>query len=471
MSQLYSIVDIETTGGTKITEISIFIYDGEKVIDEFTSLVNPESNIPPFITSLTGINNHMVRDAPKFYEIAKQVFEITADTIFVAHSVNFDYSIIQKEFKALGADYKRKKLCTVRLSRKLIPGLKSYSLGVLCASQGITIADRHRARGDAEATVILFEKLLNLDDSSVFDSFLKPGSRAATLPPLLPKKIFDGLPTNEGVYYFLNEKKDIIYVGKANNLKQRVLSHFYDKSKKEISMCMEVADINFTQTGSELVALLFESAEIKRHFPKYNRAQRRTNENIGLFSYEDRNGIIHLASNKVKLIRNPIIKFYNATECRVFMERLCEEFELCPKYCHLQTNVESCFHFQIKKCKGVCRNEEEIITYNKRVIKAIDSVRFNSKNFIIKEIGRTENEFAFILILEGFYKGFGYLPSDHQINSLNDYLKNLETHKDTKDVNRILNSYLKKNVEKVFELPQEFINSNENIHVLSNEIN
>lgn len=465
---MYSIVDIETTGGTKITEISIFIHDGFKVINEFTTLVNPESNIPPFITSLTGINNHMVRDAPKFYEIAKKIFEITEDTIFIAHSVNFDYSIIQKEFKALGSDFKRKKLCTVRLSRKLIPGLKSYSLGALCASQNISIADRHRARGDAEATVILFEKLLKLDNYNVFESFLNPKSREATLPPLLSKEIFDELSNKEGVYYFKNEKKEIIYVGKANNIKQRVLSHFYDKAKKEVVMCMQTADISYTETGSELVALLLESSEIKKWYPKYNRAQRRTNENIGIFSYEDRNGIIHLASNKVKMIRNPLIKFYNATECRVFMEQLCEEFELCPKYCHLQTNVESCFHYQIKKCKGICRKEEEIASYNNRVQKAIDSVRFNSQNFIIQEKGRTKSEFAFVLILEGFYKGFGYLEKKKGITSINDYLNNLLPQNDNKDIHRILNAYLKKNEDAILVLSEEFTESNYDNHALSN---
>jgi len=214
----YAIIDIETNGGVKITEISIFIFDGEEVVDEFTTLVNPECNIPPRITSLTGIDNHMVRNSPKFYEIAKKVYEITEHCVFVAHNVNFDYGIIGKEFKELGLTYKRKKLCTIRLSRKLLPNKNSYSLGNLCVSEGIIIKDRHRARGDAEATVILFKKLLNLDaenSNEVINSFLKPKSREATLPPLLPKNVFDNLSENHGVYYFWNENKEIIYVGKA----------------------------------------------------------------------------------------------------------------------------------------------------------------------------------------------------------------------------------------------------------------
>lgn len=449
---MYSIVDIETTGhSSKITEISIFIFDGKKVVNEYTTLVNPECSIPPFITNLTGITDAMVSNAPKFFEIAKKVFEITKDTIFIAHNVNFDYNIIQKEFKDLGFDFKRKKLCTVRLSRKLIPGLKSYSLGALCASQNIEIKDRHRAKGDAEATTILFEQLLLLDtDNVVINSFLNPRSRQATLPPLLPKKIVDNLSEKPGVYYFKNEKGEVIYVGKANNIKQRVISHFYDKSKKEQTMCLETSNVTFEETGSELVALLKESSEIKHRYPKYNRAQRRTQESVGLFSYEDRDGIIHLAFNRLKLIANPIMSFYNATDSRLFLEKLCEEFELCPKYCHLQTNVTTCFHYQIKKCNGICKNEEAVDVYNLRVQNAIKSVQFQTNNFVIKETGRTAKENAYVLVLNGIYQGFGFVNSKQKLSSAHDYLNIIELKKDNNDIKRILNSYLKnktKNIE------------------------
>ncbi len=451
---MYTIVDIETTGhSSKITEISIFVYDGEKVIDEFTSLVNPECSIPPFITNLTGITNAMVSNAPKFYEIAKKVAEITKDTIFVAHNVNFDYNIIQKEFKDLGFEFKRKKLCTVRLSRNLIPNLRSYSLGALCVTQNIVIKDRHRAKGDAEATVILFEKLLFLDtNQTVFNSFLNPRSKQSTLPPLLPKKTVDELSENSGVYYFKNEKNEVIYVGKAKNIKQRVLSHFYDKTKKEITMCLETSNVSYIETGSELLALLLESSEIKKIYPKYNRAQRRVQESIGMFTYEDRDGIMHLAYNRLKLITSPLMKFSNVTECRIFMEKLCEEFELCPKYCHLQTNVSTCFHYQIKKCKGVCKEEEPVELYNLRVQKAIDSLKFNTENFIIKETGRTTNEYAYVLVLNGIYKGFGYASKKKKITSVEDYFDLLNAQKENNDVRRILNSYVGKNSTSIVPL-------------------
>jgi DNA polymerase-3 subunit epsilon len=445
---LYSVVDIETTGngyrGQRITEISIFVFDGKNIIDEYTSLVNPEQTIPPFITNLTGITDAMVRTAPKFYEIAKKVEEMTQDMIFVAHNVNFDYNIIQQEFKDLGFDWKRQKLCTVRLSRKIIPGLKSYSLGTICSAEGIHISDRHRAKGDAEATVELFRRLIERDDKFTINAFLNRRSRQATLPPLLNKSVVDQLPESPGVYYFKNQKKDIIYIGKAINIKQRVLSHFYDKKKKEITMCLETADISYEETGSELLALLKESAEIKRLYPKFNRAQKARNEQMGLFSYTDQKGILHLAYNRLKLVPNAIMRFYNVTECRNFLEKMCEEFELCPKYCHLQTNVNACFHYHIKQCKGICSDQESIEEYNKRVQKAIESLGWESENMVIKEKGRTENELGFALILDGVYKGFGFIDKEIQPEHPDEYVFYVQPQKDNRDVQRILNYYLNK---------------------------
>ncbi len=459
----YAIVDIETDGGVKITEISIFIFDGEQVVNEFTTLINPGTSIPPYITRLTGINNFMVKDAPKFEEVAKRIYQITEDCVFVAHNVNFDYGIIGKEFKSLGLTYRRKKLCSVRLSRKLLPGKRSYSLGKLCISEGIEIKARHRARGDAEATVILFKKLLSIDelnDFEVINSFLNPRSREATLPPLLPKNVFESLSEKHGVYYFWNKNKEIIYVGKANNIKQRVVSHFHDKKKREIEMCLATANITFTETGSELIALLEESAEIKRLFPKFNRAQRRTTTNFGLFSYKDRKGVMHLAWNNVKMISQPIMRFYTVAQARSFVENLCKEFQLCPKYCHLQTNVSSCFHYQIKECKGVCRAEEAIEEYNKRVMQAIDSITFKTDNFVITEQGKTSDELSYALVINGVYEGYGYIDKNQQNNSTSEvYFERLKPQKDNQDIRRIINAHVKKNPESVQPIEHKALGS------------
>lgn len=449
---MYTVIDIETTGngakGQKITEISIFVFDGKEVLDEYTTLVNPEQNIPPFITNLTGITNAMVRNAPKFYEVAEKIAEITKDTIFVAHNVNFDYNIIQDEFKSLGFPFVRKKLCTVRLTRKIVPGLNSYSLGNICISEKIPINGRHRAKGDAEATTELFRRLLERDTNFTINSFLNPRSKQATLPPLLNKSDVDNLPETFGVYYFKNSAKEIIYVGKANNIKQRVISHFYDKKKKEREMCLETAHISFTETGSELLALLLESSEIKHRYPTYNYAQKRKKDAFGIFSYIDQKGIIHLAYNKLKLAPNPVINFNSIGECRTFLETLCIDFKLCPKYCHLQTNVANCSEHILDDCLGICCNQESVEDYNIRVQEAINSINFNKQNFILKETGRTENEIGFALILNGIYKGFGYVETQQaeQLENPEDYQFFLEPQKDNNDIQKIIASYLKKKV-------------------------
>jgi len=447
---LYTIIDIETTGngikGNKITEISIFKYDGDQIVDEFTSLVNPQSPIPYFITGLTGIDDQMVKNAPTFPEIAETVQKITVDCIFVAHSVNFDYGVIKEEFRQIGIDFIRKKLCTVRLSRQLIPGLRSYSLGKLCSAVEIPLVDRHRARGDAHATVLLFEQLLNKPESeNVFKKFLNARSQEATLPPHLPKSVFDNIPQKPGIYYFMNQKGEIIYVGKAINLKKRVLGHFYDKSRKEIQMCSETANIDFKLAGSELVALLMESAEIKRLFPLYNRAQKRTGRQYAIFAYEDRNGIMHLAYNTIKGVPTPLKVIHNQTECRAYLEEVCKSFSLCPRYCHLQQTNAACSHHEINTCEGICSGEESVEDYNKKVEEAIAHMKILSSEVrIIKEKGRTENENAVVLIADGIYKGFGFIDTDIQISTLGDIEAFITPQKHTVETQSILTQYFLK---------------------------
>lgn len=459
---MYCIVDIETTGngikGNRITEISILKFDGHKLVDEFTSLVNPECEIPYFITGLTGIDNALIRDAPKLNEIADKILEITNDSIFVAHSVNFDYNVIKNELKGINLEFSLKKLCTVRLSRKLIPGYNSYSLGKLCSAIGIPLTDRHRARGDAHATMLLFHKLLRTQGAEkVFKSFLNARSQEATLPPSLPKEEFDKLPLTPGIYYFKDAKGGILYVGKAINIKKRVLSHFYDKSNKELDLCKETHFLDFEETGNELVALLFESGEIKKHFPKYNRAQKRIVQQYAIFSYEDRSGIIHLAHNKLKLAPNPLHIYYNLTDCRAHMEKLCEDFELCPKYCHLQENVPHCSHFRLNKCSGICKDIVHLQEYNSKVQLTINFLKEQKNNYIIKGKGRTTEEETIVLVKNNRYAGYGFVPKEAQITTYENLNPFLKLQKNTLEGQRIVASYILKYPKSVLEIEKEVL--------------
>ncbi len=445
---MYSIIDLETTGfgatGNKITDISVFVYDGKKVVNEFHSLVNPECKISYRITQLTGITDQMVANAPKFYEIAKKIEEITKSTVFVAHNVNFDYGVIRGEFTSLGFDYKREKLCTVRLSRKLIPGLPSYSLGNLCGAVNIIIEGRHRAYGDAKATVELFGILVGLDvGGTVFIDSLNIRSKKAILPPLLPRSVFDALPSATGVYYFHNQHGKVIYVGKAKDIRQRVLSHFRDKAKKEVEMSSVTANVTFEETGNELIALLKESADIKDIYPQYNRAQKRTGDTFALFKYEDNQGVLHLGFNRLKLVPQPITTFHTQRDARAFLEKLCEDHLLCPKYCHLQTAAERCFHFQIKKCNGICCKKELPEYYNLRVKEALSTLGSVRDNIVIEGAGRTPNEKSVVIIKDGVYKGFGFVNAKKKITLESRLEKVILPQKDNRDIQSILRRYFR----------------------------
>ncbi|MEO1485736.1 MAG: exonuclease domain-containing protein [Bacteroidota bacterium] len=446
---LYTIVDIETTGnglkGNCITEISIFKFDGEQIVDEFTSLVNPNAPIPYYITSLTGIDDDMVKNAPTFSEIADKVLAFTKDCIFIAHSVNFDYGVIKEEFRRIEIDFVRKKLCTVRLSRKLVPGFQSYSLGKLCSSLGIPLQNRHRARGDAHATVLLFQLLLGQPDATeLIQKSLNARSQEAVLPPHLPKSVVTNIPQLPGVYYFKNTNGKIIYVGKAKNLKKRVLGHFYDKSEKELKLCRETADIDFELTGSELVALLKESAEIKKHYPQYNRAQKKALQRYALFSYEDRNGILHLAFNNKKNAPNPLKLFYTITDCRNYLVQLCELKGLCPKYCHLTTE-NGCTNPIGMGCSGICQKTQDVSTYNLQVEAAISHIQDTSENsYLLLEKGRHSEEQAFVFMERGQYRGYGFIEREVDICHWQDIEAFLIPQKNTSETQRIVESFLPK---------------------------
>jgi len=444
----YAIIDVETTGkginGNRITEICVVRLENDKIIDKFISLVNPQQFIPPFITHLTGIDDQMVVNAPRFEEIAQRILEITTDAIFVAHNVNFDFNVIRNEFKRLDISFSRKKLCTVRLSRKLIPNLYSYSLGNLCASIGIPLNNRHRAEGDTDATVLLFKKILVLDPSFIIiKQFLNVKSKEATLPPHLPSRIIQELPETPGVYFFKDKTGTIIYVGKAINIKKRVLSHFYDKKNKEYLLSQETYQINYEVTGNELCALLLESDYIQQHFPKYNRAQKIPVSTYTIISYENRKGIIQLAVTKTKYRQSATKKVYTKSKAITVLNTLCRAYKLCPRFCGLQATFEKCSHYEIQ-CKGVCNGNEEVTIYNDRAQKALQSLEEENDTYVIKEKGRTEGETAFVYINKGVYKGFGFISQEDQVTHLDDVEPHLITKKNTYHTDSIIKNYLKR---------------------------
>ena len=456
-SGVYTVVDIETTGngihGNRITEIALFNIDDGQITDSFSSLVNPGCEIPPFITGLTGITTAMVRNAPDFKSLAPTIMEFTQDRVFIAHSVNFDYPIVKKEFERCGEVFIRKKLCTVRLSRRIFPGYKSYSLGKLCSSLNIPLTDRHRAAGDARATALLFQKMLSqAEGPALVQHFLNARSQETTLPPNLPKESYLNIPATAGIYYFRDKNGEIIYVGKAINLKKRVLGHFYDRAEREQLMCRETHSIDYEQSGSELMALLMESIAIKTYFPKYNRAQKKQRPLYGLFDYADRDGVRHLAVNRLQKGQQSPKVFYNQTEARLFLEALSIRFGLCAKYCHLQEGARVCNHFRVPQCAGVCRGTESPSDYNQKVEAALEDLREENKEFLIREKGRNRDEEAIIWVRNNRYRGYAFIPRTDTLANLVDLEARIQWQTHSSETDRIIQSYLLRNSLEIIEL-------------------
>ncbi|NQU33876.1 MAG: GIY-YIG nuclease family protein [Bacteroidetes bacterium] len=439
---MYAIVDIETTGlspsNEKITEIAIYIHDGHKIVDEFSTLINPEKKIPYRIIHMTGINNQMVESAPKFYEVAKQIVEFTDGKIIVGHNVRFDYGFIRNEFKNLGYNYERKTLDTVKLSRKLIPGRKSYSLGKLCKDLEIENTARHRAAGDAMATTKLFELLLSIEGTP--EDINLNGVQSG-----LNKSLVQDLPTSAGVYYFYDKDKELIYVGKSINIHDRVLSHLNNNlHKKAIEMKNRLADVDFQITGSELIALLLESDEIKKNQPRYNQSQKRTYFNYGLYSFEDDDGYQNLKILRLIDELSPLYTYSSLHEGKVHLTNLCEEFNLCQKLCGLYDTDGKCFHYQIHGCQGACVGEELPSEYNSRVRESLDNYQFKHQNFFVVDIGRNEDENSIVKIENGKYLGFGFLSKDQVSTDMSLMHDCIVNYRDNKEVRRIIVTYLKK---------------------------
>ncbi len=415
-------------------------------------MVNPERDIQPFVVNLTGINSNMLKNAPKFYEVAKRIVEITEDCIIVAHNSSFDYRILKTEFKRLGFPFKRKTLCTVELSKQLIPDMASYSLGKLTRALGIPMSDRHRANGDAMATVKLFKMLLSKDlDKVIVKDAIKVEQKSKMAPNL--NSIIEEMPSDTGVYYIHNSEGDIIYIGKSNNIRKRIIQHFTGTNSKSKKIQRLVNTVTYEKTGSELAALLKESAEIKKNKPIFNRALRRTIFTHALYSSIDDNGYINLSIDKSNREETPITTFSTRASGKHFLFKAVEEYNLCQKLTGLYQTKTSCFKFDVKECQGACINEEPIDLYNKKVTSLIEKYTYNSKNILIIDKGRAIEEKSVFLIENGIFKGMGFFDLNHQINNKK-ILSSLITPMDNdRDTQHIIQSYMRRNKRlKIIEL-------------------
>ncbi len=452
-SLLYAITDIETTGGYasghSITEIAVYIYDGQEIIDHFETLVNPHQPIPHFIQVLTGITDEMVQSAPSFEEIAPRLMELFQGKVFVAHSVNFDYSFVNHQLQEHGFTLNCKKLCTVRYTRKIFPKLASYSLGNLCKHFEIPLYNRHRAAGDAKATVELFKKLKQSDVNNHLHTMIGKQSKEQFLPLYLNKEDIDKLPLTPGVYYFHDVKDKIVYVGKAIQLKKRVLSHFSNNkpSRQKQEFLRNIHRISFQQCGTELMAYVLETIEIKRLWPKYNRAIKGYEASYGLYMYEDGNGFLRLAIDRKHKHLAAVKFFYNKYEGMAELKKIANEFSLCYKLCFIDRSSD--VECNSETCNGACGQKEKATDYNVRVLQAVELMKKELPSFAIRERSYFNNQDSCILMEEGKFYGMGYVAPDFDFSLKDDLRDKLQMYPEYDFIRSLIKRYALEQPDKV----------------------
>lgn len=391
----------------------------------------------------------MVLEAPRFYEVAKQVVEITEGCIFVAHNARFDYSFVKKEFSDLGYNYQRKTLCTVRLGRKVVPGLKSYGLKNITKHFAIPLESHHRAGQDARATALLLGILLKYDNGNeAAGSLVDAELKSALLPPALDKEKIAALPDLPGVYFFYDDAGRTLYVGKSVNIRKRVVSHFQIdvKERKSVEFKSSIADISHELMGNELIALLYESYLIKKIKPVYNRALRRSRYRYGVFCATDENGYLNLRIDRISgQADKPVTPVNSLVHGKELLYKFVEKYALCQKYCTLFKTSGACFGYQVGMCDGACVQAIPPEVYNERVELAIKHYAYVLENFFIVGTGRRANERSVTWVENGIYRGFGFIDADQPVERPEDLSAAVMAYGgETKDVQQIIRGYMRK---------------------------
>lgn len=392
VERMFAIVDLETTGGNpvsdRIIEIGVVLHDGNKIIGEYATLINPEREISAFISTFTGITNAMVRDAPKFEEVAAKILGLLGENIFVAHNARFDYNFLKNEFRRINIPFVRKNLCTVQLSRRILPHHKSYSLGNICRDLGIHVDNRHRAFGDAAATAVLLERLIEQDTENVIKELLEDDFSKLQLPKGINSNVIETLPEETGIFYLYNAQGEVIYIDKTKNIREQIFSLFTKKSSDKLKQQLytEIADVSYELTGNELIASLLQTIEVKDLSPKYNRAILNVIYKYGLFAEKDTNGFQRLLVRLLEEEEHPLMKFSSKFKAEKMMHTILSNSRLEPTF----------------------KKIDNALQYNSRMQEALSKFIYPHENFFIIDIGRNGTERSVIQIENYEFRGYGF---------------------------------------------------------------
>ena len=380
-------VDLETTGGNaahhRITEVGIVRVRNGVLLEEWSTLVNPQCRIPPSIEAFTGISNEMVAAAPRFADVAALVFEKLQDAIFVAHNARFDYSFLRSEFRRLERRFAAKVLCTVRLSRLLYPGEHRHGLDAVMQRHGLTCTARHRALGDARVLWEFWRKLQDDFTAAQLGAAVGRLLGAGRLPAHLPPELADELPDGPGVYCFYGEADALLYVGKSNSLRTRVLAHFGAEhtDSKEQKLSRQVRRVEWLETAGELGALLREAQWVRTHKPLYNRRLKGNAEMHTIRTESGRAGFVPVDELDPVELPQCFGLFRSRREAGKALGDIARAQGLCLKILGIEDGPGSCFGHQLGRCRGACVGKEPQILHDMRVQLALSSLKLKSWPF------------------------------------------------------------------------------------------
>lgn len=433
-------LDLETTGTSssygRIIDIGIIKVENGRVVAEYNKLINPERGVDPYVSQMTGINLSDLENAPNFESVKKEVLELLADSVLVAHNVRFDYGFLRREFKRCDISFQSKHFCSIKLARQLYPNLRRYSLDAIIENFNIHCKNRHRAYDDAKVIWDFYKLAQKTTDKQLFDKAVNYALRKPSTPINLSADALDSLPETSGVYIFYNKDNFPLYVGKSVNIRDRVMSHFSNDhlSDTDLQISQEVHSIEAIPTAGELGALLLESTLIKKHQPLYNRMLRRARKMIILTRVLNSDGYLSVKVKEVESIdiedqENVLGTFKSMKQLTEHLYKLSKEFELCPRLLGIEKTRKRCFYSDLGICKGACSGRELNIKYNVRFEEAFYKYKIKQWKFdgpiVIKETGDSEE--AFVIdkwCLLGSAKN-----ADELQNLSKDYIFDLDTYK------------------------------------------
>ncbi|MEO9480241.1 MAG: exonuclease domain-containing protein [Maribacter dokdonensis] len=450
----FAIVTMTTFGykpnPLRIVQLSISKLKGEFYQTIFTTNINPEERIPNYIQERTGLTDSILLKAPTFSDVANTILQELENHILVGHNASFLHYALQSEFKYLGYSFKIPQLCTMRLAKKLMPNMTNYELPYLSSVLNIPFTPSNDFEEYSNAVDILLQRLIQLDDENVISKFLAPKvEKEHFAPKNIQYQKLNTLPNVPGVYRFQNQRGETLYVGKAKDIKKRVLSHFYNTSEKEIALCDATFHIDFETTGSELIALLREADLIDKIDPPYNYIQKKNYITYHIIPQKNKKGILQLKIERRPFAHSPTEIFLRRGDAIKRLIQLTEKFKLCPLQTGLKTKLGRCTHGEYNECDGVCTGEEEIGSYNHKVENALDYLNNENDNYVIFEKGRTKEERSFILILHGVYQGYGFIDNSQSFSSIEDFKDMLDSKKHSYHTAKIISSYRQRNPWKI----------------------